>query len=228
MANFNVGKPRKDLTGQRFTKLLVTEYAGYVFDDKGRAKHLWKCKCDCGNEVIVKGGNLLRGKRSCGCIPIVNKNPWHTHRLSKTPIYQMWHSMKGRCNNPNDAAYKYYGGKGVKVCNEWLNSFTAFYNWAIENGYDVNNKKDCQIDRIDHDGNYCPENCRIVDRYTQANNKSNNRRELVNGEMLTLREAYAKYCNIGFPTVKSRIDNGWSIEKAVLTPLMNQGYCKKN
>ena len=117
-------------------------------------------------------------------------------------------------------------GKGVIVCEEWRNNYILFYKWAIENGYDENNKKDSQIDRIDSNGDYCPSNCRIVDRYIQATNKSNNHREMVNGEYLTLPEAHRKYSSLPFKTVSSRVYSGWSFEDAVMIPSMKENHYK--
>lgn len=158
----------KDLTGQRFGRLVVIEYAG-------RNRHrqsLWRCKCDCGNELVTLGCSLIRGvTKSCGCYFKDNAkySNWK-HGICYTNIYDVWRSMKDRCNNPNNSRYKRYGGRGIRVSEEW-NDPKAFYEWATKNGY----KKGLVIDRINNDGNYEPSNCRFVDVKTNNRNKSSNK-----------------------------------------------------
>ena len=102
-----------------------------------------------------------------GCKPVKIVRHYQKHDLTNTHLYDTWSHMKGRCENPKTVQYEYYGGRGIKVCDEWKNDFMAFYNWALSNGY----KKELTIDRIDVNGNYCPENCRWVDIFQQASNK---------------------------------------------------------
>ena len=101
-------------------------------------------------------------------------------------LYEVWCTIKQRCLNPNNKNYAYYGGRGITICGEWLNNYPAFKKWAIENGYKDNGE--LSIDRIDNDGNYEPNNCRWVDRITQANNKSNNIIITYNGKSQTLQK----------------------------------------
>jgi hypothetical protein len=158
---------RVDLTGQRFGRWIVLEYADSTVYGKGK----WLCRCDCGTIRNVLGDNLKSGKtQSCGC--------WNSeqarkhckemakHNLHETPIYRVWCGMKARCQTPSAGNYKNYGGRGIKVCDEWQ-EFEPFYQWAITNGY----KKGLTIDRIDVNGNYEPSNCRWVTWKIQANNK---------------------------------------------------------
>lgn len=157
-----------DLTGQKFGRLTVIAFAG---NSKSR-QYLWSCKCDCGNQenVIVSAANLRSGKtKSCGCLQkerasISNK----THGETKTKLFMVWSDMRHRCNNPNHRAYKWYGGKGVKVCEEWNNDYITFKTWALENGY----KEGLTIDRVDADKNYCPENCCWATRREQSSHIS--------------------------------------------------------
>lgn len=157
----------KDLTGEKFNRLTVIEKAG---KDK-HGKILWKCKCDCGNEVITHGRSLLNGHcKSCGCMKSICKREVGKARgLSHTRIYSIWHSMNERCNNPKAISYKYYGAKGVSVCADWQGEqgFFNFLGWAIENGY----REYLTIDRIDGDRDYCPSNCRWADYSTQRRNQ---------------------------------------------------------
>lgn len=158
---------KKDLTGLKFGRLTVIKLEG-----QNKYKRLmWLCKCDCGNTHIVSSNLLLMGvTRSCGCLNDENRksgNNRRTHGMWGTRLYRIWKCMKNRCLNKNTNDYKkWYGSKGVTVCEEWLN-FEPFCKWALAHGY----KDDLSIDRINPYGNYEPSNCRWADAKTQANNK---------------------------------------------------------
>lgn len=142
-------KPIKNLSGRKFGKLTAVEYVG---------DSTWLCLCDCGNTTRVKTSRLMSGNTSsCGCLKRESLSAIATvHGGSGTRLYKIWQNMKGRCLNPNDKSYRFYGARGIKICDEWLESFDAFRTWAIENGY----SDSLTIDRIDVNGNYCPNNCR--------------------------------------------------------------------
>ena len=164
----------KDLTGQRFGRLVVVERA----ENNMHRKKCWKCRCDCGSEHVIEESSLRSGAtKSCGCIRVeslINRST--VHGKAKSRLYNVWKDMKRRCTNPNDCAYKRYGGRGINICNEWLHEFQAFYDWAMANGYDENAPKgQCTIDRIDNDKGYSPDNCRWVDMKTQRHNRSDSR-----------------------------------------------------
>jgi hypothetical protein len=146
---------RTDLVGSRFGSLLVLEFS----HSNARGQSFWACQCDCGNRITVAGDNLKRGNTSsCGC----RKNALisqanSTHGQFGTRLYRIWADMKARCDNPKKRAYSRYGGKGIKYAPEWA-EFAGFYIWAKASGY----QDDLTIDRIDPEGNYCPQNCQWV------------------------------------------------------------------
>jgi hypothetical protein len=159
---------RKELTGQRFGMLIVLQEAG-----KKNGRYVWECKCDCGNIAKVTVSQLINGHtQSCGCLRKDGKRKsGYSHGLSHTQLFRVWLNMKTRCFNPNAPNYKYYGGKGVSIFDEWRHNFQTFYDWAMTNGY----TEGLVIDRIDSDGDYCPGNCRWI---TQSENArlANNKR----------------------------------------------------
>lgn len=163
-----------DLTGQRFGKLIVIR--PLETDNRGYKHYL--CQCDCGNQKEVSSRGLRRGStKSCGCYRSeISRNKairlldQTTHGMSKTRLYHIYYGMKARCYNPNNHKYKNYGGRGITICDEWMNSFESFRDWSLANGY----RDDLSIDRINSDGNYEPSNCRWADNITQENNRTNN------------------------------------------------------
>lgn len=202
----------EDLSGRRFGKLTVKERApDYVFPSGARAVQ-WLCVCDCGQEKVVRAQDLKSGDtKSCGCLnsEIVSKRNF-VHGQSKTRLYHVWSTMKGRCSNPKVERYPYYGGRGIKVCSEWEHSFENFKKWAEENGY----AEGLTIDRINFDGPYSPENCRWVTTRCQNRNCSRNLYCCINGRTKTVVEWCEMYGQKP-STVYARLKRGWSIEKAL-------------
>lgn len=204
-----------DLTNQRFGKLLVIERKGS--DEKGQA--LWLCHCDCGTKKIIRGHDLKCGTKSCGCSRRYNTGLYQ-HGLSGTRLHNIWRSMKDRCFNTNNKSYSFYGGRGISICTEWLNDFVPFFEWSNNNGY----SDELTLDRIDINGNYCPENCRWIDRTKQANNTRRNVVITIDDETKTLSE-WCKYLNLNYSSVQSRLHKGWELKLALTTPIRKS---KKN
>lgn len=197
-----------DLTGKKFGRLTVIERAEN--NEHGTAQ--WLCKCDCGNYDVVTTGNLKKTTASCGCY---RQERMTKHGKSGERVYKIWKDINKRCNNANHGNYEDYGGRGIKVCNEWRNSFEMFYKWATENGYTDN----LTIDRIDVNGNYEPSNCRWVDYKTQANNRRNNHLITYNGKTQTMAQ-WADELGMKYKTLSDRINiSKWSVEKAFNTPV---------
>lgn len=161
-----------DLTGERHGKLVALRKA-----DHGRS--WWICKCDCGTIRELKI-NQFYAYQSCGCLERENRQNLseftRTHGKTETRLYAIYCGIKQRCSNPHYKYYSRYGGRGIKVCDEWMTSFEAFEKWAYANGYDPSlNGKQQSVDRINIDGNYSPDNCKWSNQTEQVRNRSNTR-----------------------------------------------------
>ena len=198
----------KDLTNKKFGKLLVISFAEKKKKPSGQYSYYWFCKCDCGKTIKVSATHLKSGHtQSCGC----HKNTMDGK--SKDRLCQIWRAIKARCNNEKNNRYKYYGLKGIKVCNEWMSNYSEFENWAISNGYADN----LTIDRIDNNGNYEPSNCRWIDNKKQQRNKSNNVFITYKNETHCIAE-WAEIKGIKPATLHSRYKKKWEVEK-----ILNKG-----
>lgn len=209
-----------DLTGFVFGKLLVI--GRYSNNKRGEAR--WECMCQCGKTSYPTTNALKSGNStSCGCTRTEKLNKFsakHNGRRrgkSTDRLYYVWRDIIGRCTDENIPSYANYGARGITVCNEWLNDYSSFRDWAMRNGYDPNAPSgECTVDRINNNDGYFPENCRFVSRRIQANNKRNNHFLVVNGERITAAEASEKY-GIPYRRLMNRLNRGWTDEEAVLT-----------
>lgn len=196
----------KNLIGKKFNMLTVLskDKPGYYL-----------CKCDCGNIKSIKTYNFTSGvTKSCGCYHKMYVGKMATkHGLSKHLLYKTWHNMRGRCKNKKASKYELYGGKGIKVCNEWDNSFISFYEWSLNNGWE----KGLTIERLDSNKNYEPSNCIWATYKTQNNNTSQNHLITFNGKTMNITQ-WAKELNISKKMLSERIRRKWSIERAFSTP----------
>lgn len=182
---YQPGRPALNLAGERFGRLTVIARAGSHVQRGGRTQPLWRCRCDCGGEVAIKGASLRKGKtQSCGCLRSESAQVTHTthghNRPGKTTReYITWASMKARCADPTNP---HYGRRGITVCKKWRDSFERFLKdmGPRPMGY--------SLDRINNNGNYEPANCRWANRKTQNRNKTNNRLVTHDGVMRTLPE----------------------------------------
>lgn len=206
---------RLNLINQTFGRLTVIDFA---YSKEGRS--FWKCKCNCGNEKIIIGKDLQNGHiRSCGCLRIeTSKKRMITHGATDTRLYNIWTSMKARCETSKKKKFiKDYQNRGINICAEW-HDFSVFQKWALENGY----KDDLSIDRIDNNKGYYPENCRWADNFTQANNKRNNHWLTYNNKTQTIAQ-WSKELGMKYNALNERLRKGWSVERALSTPIM----CKR-
>lgn len=199
-----------DILGQRFGRLLVIERLGKKPGITGRAIY-WLCECDCGSIVEVSGVELRRGNTvSCGCYSI-DRSTIHNGR--HTRLYSIWGTLVKRCENNKYKGYKNYGGRGITLCKEWR-EFKNFQKWARESGYEDT----LTIDRIDNNGNYCPENCRWVDMKVQNRNKRSNRIISFGNDACCMSEWGERIGEKG-QLIRDRIDKlGWTIKEALTTP----------
>ena len=224
----NVGKYfyLHDLTGQIIRNVKIDKCIGMDIHHR----HVYKCTCTkCGQEILLTT-HMLSDKRYilCYCdhpdkryenLGNYSKQKYivNTRDINIKPLYNIWNKLRNRCNNPNNKDYKYYGGRGIKVCDEWNNNdtgFNSFYYWAIDSGWEPN--KDYTIDRIDFNKNYTPENCRWISIQDQQLNKSSNRYLQYNQWIFPV-SIWAKIVGLPSQTINTRIYNNWDIVDSLFT-----------
>lgn len=196
-----------DLTGKRFGRYTVIGVA-----DDGQRKTSYICQCDCGNIKKVRADGLISGRtQSCGClkrersaenvksVPSYKKFEKTGYKVGGTRLYEIWQGMKRRCYKETEPCYERYGGRGIRICDEWLNDFVAFHDWAVENGYEDN----LTIDRIDVNGNYEPSNCRWATTQEQSLNRRSNINIRIGNATKTLSE-WCKIFEVDYKKVNAR------------------------
>lgn len=208
----------EDLTGRRFGRLVVLSMCPHVAGEDVR----WNCRCDCGAELSVSGHSLRRGRtKSCGCYQreraaALGKSS-ALHGGKGTRLYELWKGVRARCNNPNHKSYSTYGGSGIKMCHEW-DDFTAFRDWAYENGYVDNAEKfSCTLDRIDRTKGYSPDNCRWVDMKVQSRNTRRNVVVEYQGKSYVAKDLAIQY-GVAPHTFITRLNLGLSVDDALSLP----------
>lgn len=215
------------MTGKTFGRLTVIELDKDRIEQRkvdGKKKiTYWFCKCECGNIKSIESYSLTTCKStSCGCYGREQRLKSQTkHNLSHTRIKRIYYNMRSRCYNSNTPKYNNHGGRGIKVCDEWLseNGLVKFNDWAMNNGYDEN----LTLDRINNDGNYEPNNCRWVDYNTQNYNRRVNRIFTIGCETGSAREFCDKY-NIKWNTFWERVFNGYEGEDLIYNGNLKDKY----
>lgn len=200
-----MGRRLIDISGKKYNHLTV------LYHDVERStnkKHFWICKCDCGKIKSIEGARLKNGEtKACGCL----RGGVPKYKTVNKKLYKKWSHMKDRCYSKNDISYKNYGARGIKVCDEWLENFDNFAEWSLKNGY---NEK-LELDRINVNGNYEPNNCRYVSRLVNSRNKRNTLKYEYDGKQLTLKEI-AEINNIQYKLLWQRINRDkLSLEEAI-------------
>lgn len=213
-------QPFNLIKGEKVGRLTYTGIS--FFKQSGlKSKRVIEAICDCGTIKDYQYDRFKNGEvLSCGCLRSeLMREKMITHHMTKHPLYDVRSQMVQRCYNSKNKQYLDYGGRGISVCEEWINSFDSFYEWASKNGYE----EGLSLDRKDNDGNYTPENCRFVNRAVQNRNTRKNRYYTAFGETKCLfdwgRDLRSVVTVWG---LRTRIDNGWDMEKALTEPLSNR------
>ena len=198
-----------DLTGQKFGRLTVVR-----FDHKENGRKYYLCQCDCGNFKIVSNHSLKSGNtKSCGCLHkeiLIQRNKDNRiHHPENERLLRIWRAMLHRCYKETDEHYDYYGGRGIKVCDDW-HDFETFQKWALANGYADN----LTIDRLDGNKDYCPENCSWATMTVQNNHKSDTKWLTYKGKTQSLSD-WCRELGLDYFRTKTRLNSlGWSVEDA--------------
>lgn len=220
----NLNLVREPQVGEKLGRLTIESK---FFDGQIR-KTMAECKCDCGNIVKCRLTSIVQGKTvSCGCYKAekarertICRNYKHGNGNNNYRLFRIWSAMKTRCYNVNCKSYVDYGGRGIKICDEWLNDFAAFEKWSLDNGY----TESLSIDRINVNGDYESSNCRWATYEEQAANRRNNRQDTVKitafGETKAVRNWLDDpRCKVSsMTTIVYRIGAGWSPEEAISKP----------
>lgn len=197
-----------DITGQRYDRLVAVRQTTERTQSGGVK---WLFRCDCGSEKVIAANSVRSGMvKSCGCMA-------KPHGMTGTRLYNIWVDMRQRCQNENYTDFHLYGGRGIRVCEEWQ-QFLPFYDWAMASGYQDN----LSVDRKDVNGNYEPQNCRWATAKEQANNTRKNRLVTINGKAKSIDE-WCKQYGISKASVYRRVRTfGMTYEEALTVPKMRR------
>ena len=215
-------KPKQINIGDRFGNLIVIKDNGIKILPCGEHRRYYLCKCDCGNEVEVAKNKLVcQATKSCGCLVVeekqnrnygnqTDKRFYNLRKIAKKELGNHWKNMMYRCYKKSNNDYRLYGGRGIKVCEEWQYSFDKFRDWALSNGY----KKGLTLDRIDVNGNYEPNNCRWATIKEQNRNRQNTIKVMYKSKPIALTE-FAELYNISDSNVRYWYKKGYSLQEMV-------------
>jgi len=208
---FRYSAKANDYTGKRFGRLVCVERLPSRVQPSGQKKSMWKVLCDCGNTAEIRGADLASGNTtSCGCFAKESAGKSNkTHGLSKIhPLFYLWCDMRSRCNSPKDPAYSRYGGRGITVCERW----SSFENFIADMG---DRPAGYQLERVNNDLGYSPDNCTWATREAQCRNRRSNIKVTINGETLCLLD-WCKKVSLPYARVRARIKKlNWSPERAL-------------
>lgn len=203
-----------DETGNAYSRLTVLGFAKTVPNGQSTIA-AWRCLCRCGKTIIVRGGHLRKGHtQSCGCLKRERVTASvTTHGKYRTPEYRVWKGLLSRCYAKNQPAYRNYGGRGIRACARWRKSFQNFLD-------DMGPRPSSHhtIERIQNDGPYSPKNCCWATRREQAQNKRSNRHITSQGQTKTI-TGWSRHLGGSTSCIHNRLARGWSIERAVTTPI---------
>lgn len=195
-------------SGEKYERLTIEREVDAI---KGSIRK-FLCKCSCGKKKIIRLADIRSGHtKSCGCLnsEILIERNWK-HGYVGTRIYTIWTHMLARCRNKNNQDYKYYGGRGITICDEWLNH-EIFHKWAIKNGYSNN----LTIERINNDKNYEPDNCKWIPHGQQSINRKSNISSIINGIKFPTLAAATRHFGVPYITATSRLKRGLNIKQAL-------------
>lgn len=203
-----------DLSDMKFYRLTVKSKAEDYISPNGATYAMWNCECQCGTLKIVRASHLLSGAtKSCGCLgkdKMRDMRTTHGFSRDRDRLYRIWTLMRGRCNNKSSDHYKWYGERGVRVCDDW-NDFLCFRDWALNNGY----SESLTLDRVNVDGDYCPDNCRWATQKEQSNNTRRNHYLEYDGKTQTMKQWSEELC-LNYDNLKYHInDCHWDTGRAL-------------
>lgn len=187
-----------DYTGEVFGKVTVVGRAEDYTQPSGRKRVMWNCVCECGKTFICRD-DAVRVLESCGCKRNRDNAIRQTRNSeSKSRLYRIYYSMLGRCHNTRSSEYGRYGGRGISVCEEWRSDNVKFFEWARLAGYDPEDHE-LSLERIDVNGDYCPENCKWI----KISEQYNNRRNTIRIGNLTLKQ-FCERAGLDYASIRGR------------------------